>query len=80
MLNLAPPLGASVLPGITRDSVIQIARDMGIEVIEMSVQRAALYLADEVFLTGTEEPSGLVDAVAEPAMFHVEHGRVTRLG
>jgi len=48
-----PPLGASVLPGITRDSVIQIARDMGIEVIEMSVQRAALYLADEVFLTGT---------------------------
>jgi len=48
-----PPLGASVLPGITRDSVIQIARDMGIEVIEVSVQRAALYLADEVFLTGT---------------------------
>jgi branched-chain amino acid aminotransferase len=48
-----PPLGASVLPGITRDSVITIARDMGIEVIETSVQRAALYLADEVFLTGT---------------------------
>jgi branched-chain amino acid aminotransferase len=48
-----PPLGASVLPGITRDSVIQIARDMGIEVIETSVQRSALYLADEVFLTGT---------------------------
>ena len=48
-----PPLGASVLPGITRDSVIQIARDMGIEVVETSVQRSALYLADEVFLTGT---------------------------
>jgi branched-chain amino acid aminotransferase len=48
-----PPLGASVLPGITRDSVIQIARGMGIEVIETSVQRSALYLADEVFLTGT---------------------------
>jgi branched-chain amino acid aminotransferase len=48
-----PPLGASVLPGITRDSVIQIARGMGIEVMEMSVQRSALYLADEVFLTGT---------------------------
>ena len=48
-----PPLGASVLPGITRDSVIQIAREMGIEVIETSVQRSALYLADEVFLTGT---------------------------
>jgi branched-chain amino acid aminotransferase len=48
-----PPLGASVLPGITRDSVIQIAKEMGIEVVETSVQRAALYLADEVFLTGT---------------------------
>ena len=48
-----PPLGASVLTGITRDSVIQIAKEMGIEVIEMSAQRAALYLADEVFFTGT---------------------------
>lgn len=50
---ITPPLGASVLPGITRDSVIQIAREMGIEVIEASVQRAALYLADELFFTGT---------------------------
>jgi len=48
-----PPLGASVLPGITRDSVIHIARELGIEVIETTVQRAALYLADEVFFTGT---------------------------
>lgn len=50
---ITPPLGASILPGITRDSVIQIAREMGIEVIETSVQRAALYLADELFFTGT---------------------------
>jgi branched-chain amino acid aminotransferase len=50
---ITPPLGASVLPGITRDSVIQIAREMGIEVVETTVQRSALYLADEVFLTGT---------------------------
>lgn len=50
---ITPPLGASVLPGITRDSVIQIAREMGVEVIEASVQRAALYLADELFFTGT---------------------------
>ena len=48
-----PPLGASVLPGITRDSVIKIAQNMGIEVVETTVQRAALYLSDEVFLTGT---------------------------
>lgn len=50
---ITPPLGASILPGITRDSVIQVAREMGIEVIETTVQRAALYLADELFFTGT---------------------------
>jgi branched-chain amino acid aminotransferase len=50
---ITPPLGASILPGITRDSVICIARDLGIEVIETTVQRAALYLADELFFTGT---------------------------
>jgi branched-chain amino acid aminotransferase len=50
---ITPPLGASILPGITRDSVIQIAREMGIEVIETSIQRSALYLADELFFTGT---------------------------
>jgi branched-chain amino acid aminotransferase len=50
---ITPPLGAAILPGITRDSVIQIARDLGIEVVETTVQRAALYLADELFFTGT---------------------------
>ena len=50
---ITPPLGASILPGITRDSIIQIAKELGIEVIETNIQRAALYLADEVFFTGT---------------------------
>ncbi len=50
---ITPPLGASILPGITRDSVVEIARELGIEVIETSIQRSALYLADEVFFTGT---------------------------
>ncbi|MGI8556313.1 MAG: branched-chain amino acid transaminase [Pyrinomonadaceae bacterium] len=50
---ITPPLGASILPGITRDSVIKIAREMNIQVIETSIQRAALYLADELFFTGT---------------------------
>lgn len=47
-----PPL-VSVLEGITRDSVIRIARDKGIEVVETSMTRDELYCADEVFLTGT---------------------------
>ncbi len=50
---ITPPLGAAILPGITRDSVIQLAREMGIEVVETTIQRAALYLADELFFTGT---------------------------
>jgi branched-chain amino acid aminotransferase len=50
---ITPPLGASILPGITRDSVLQIARELGIEVLETSIQRSALYLADELFFTGT---------------------------
>jgi branched-chain amino acid aminotransferase len=50
---ITPPLGASILPGITRDSVLQIAREMGLEIVEAQIQRAALYLADELFFTGT---------------------------
>ena len=48
-----PPLGASVLPGITRDSIIQLARSLGIPLVETIVPREMLYVADEVFFTGT---------------------------
>ena len=50
---MTPPLGASVLPGITRDSVIQLASDLGIPLIESLVPREMLYIADEVFFSGT---------------------------
>lgn len=48
-----PPIGASILNGITRDSVIRIARDQGFEVIESLIPREALYVADELFFSGT---------------------------
>jgi branched-chain amino acid aminotransferase len=48
-----PPLGASVLPGITRETIIQLARGLDYEVAEAPVPREALYIADEVFFTGT---------------------------
>ncbi len=48
-----PPLSTSILPGITRDSVIQIAQDLGHTVVEKPLIRSDLYLADEVFMTGT---------------------------
>jgi branched-chain amino acid aminotransferase len=50
---VTPPLSASVLPGITRDTVINLARDMGIEILEQQIPREALYIADELFFTGT---------------------------
>ncbi len=48
-----PPLGSSVLPGITRDTVVTLAREMGIEIVETVIPRELLYIADEVFFTGT---------------------------
>jgi branched-chain amino acid aminotransferase len=48
-----PDLSASILPGITRDTIIQIAQDLGYSVIEKPLIRTDLYLADEVFMCGT---------------------------
>ena len=48
-----PPVGNSVLWGITRDSVMTIAREMGFEVREQTLPRETLYIADEVFFVGT---------------------------
>jgi branched-chain amino acid aminotransferase len=47
------PLGNSVLPGITRDSVLQIARDLNVPILEQMIPREMLYLAEEAFFTGT---------------------------
>lgn len=48
-----PPLGSSILGGITRASILRIARDFGYEVVETLIPREMLYIADEVFFTGT---------------------------
>ncbi len=48
-----PDLSSSILPGITRDTIIQIAQDLGYPVREKNLIRTDLYLADEIFLTGT---------------------------
>ncbi|MBU0685548.1 MAG: branched-chain amino acid transaminase [Thermoplasmatota archaeon] len=50
---LTPPLNAGILPGITRDSVMALATDMGYDVSERNFSRSELYLADELFFTGT---------------------------
>jgi branched-chain amino acid aminotransferase len=87
-----PPLYASILPGITRDSVITIARDLGYTVREEMLPREALYIADEVFFAGTaveitpirsidkiKIASGRRGAVTEAIQrryFDIIHGRV----
>jgi branched-chain amino acid aminotransferase len=48
-----PPVTAAILPGITRDSVLTLAREAGYEIREQNLPREALYLADELFFTGT---------------------------
>src|SRR5471030_3024101 len=62
-----PPLGASVLPGITRDSILALARDLGIPTVETIIPREMLYVADEVFFSGTAAeitPIRSVDKIA----------------
>jgi len=62
-----PPLSSSVLSGITRDTVMTLARSLGIEVVEQSLPREALYAADEMFFTGTAAevtPVRSVDRIA----------------
>ncbi|MDE1845402.1 MAG: branched-chain amino acid transaminase [Thaumarchaeota archaeon] len=50
---LTPPPSSSTLEGITKDSVVKIAEDLGYQIIEREIPRTEIYFADEVFLTGT---------------------------
>lgn len=75
---ITPPLGASILPGITRDSVIEIARELGIPILETSIQRAALYLADEVFFTGTAAEITPIRTVDRITVGEGKRGEVTK--
>ena len=72
---LTPPTQASCLPGITRDTVMRIAGELGYEVLERDVTRTDLYIADEVFLTGT---AAEVTPVASVDDHQIGPGPVTR--
>ena len=50
---VTPPLGASVLPGITRNAILTLAKDLDIPIVEAAIPRELLYIADEVFFSGT---------------------------
>ncbi|MDR2956857.1 MAG: branched-chain amino acid transaminase [Coriobacteriales bacterium] len=85
-----PPLSDGILEGLTRDSIIQIARDLGYQVQERSMARTELYSADEVFFTGTAAeltpinsvdkrqigPPGPITLELQARFFDIAKGRV----
>ena len=73
-----PPQTASILDGINRKSVIQIARDLGFELVERDIARAELYLADEVFVTGTATELAPVVEIDDHRIGDGAPGAVTR--
>ncbi len=75
---VTPPPAASILDGITRKSAMQIARDLGIEIIERDIARAELYLADEVFMTGTAAELVPVREIDDHAIGDGTPGAITR--
>ena len=75
---ITPPQTASILDGINRKSVLQIARDLDYEVVERDLARAELYLAEEVFLSGTAAELVPVREVDDHLVGGGEAGPITR--
>jgi branched-chain amino acid aminotransferase len=75
---LTPPTSAGILEGITRDSVIVIARDLGYEVVETPILRGDLYGADEVFCTGTAAEIVPVREIDDRAIGSGARGPITQ--
>jgi branched-chain amino acid aminotransferase len=74
---LTPPLSSSVLPGITRDSVMTLFREMGVRVIEETIPREMLYIADEVFFTGSAAEVTPIRSIDKIAIGNGKRGPLT---
>ncbi|MGI0063343.1 MAG: branched-chain amino acid transaminase [Nitrosopumilaceae archaeon] len=75
---ITPPLTAGVLEGITRDSVIQIIKENGGQVIEADLDREDLYVADEIFMTGTAAEVKSVTTIDQATIGNGKPGKVTK--
>ena len=73
-----PPLSSSVLPGITRDSVMMLAGELGIKAVEETIPREMLYVADEVFFTGTAAEITPIRSIDKIVIGTGKRGPVTR--
>lgn len=76
---ITPDFSQGVLEGITRKSIIQIAKDNGIETIERPIERSELYIADEVFLTGTGCQVAWVEQIDKRIIRSGKIGPITKL-
>jgi branched-chain amino acid aminotransferase len=75
---LTTPLGASVLPGITRATVIQLAEELGYKVLEQLIPREMLYIADELFFTGTAAEITPIRSVDKIGVGEGKRGPITK--
>lgn len=75
---ITPPLTAGVLEGITRDSVIQIIEFNGGEIVEADLDREDLYVADEVFMTGTAAEVKSVTEIDKTVIGNGKPGKITK--
>ena len=74
---LTPPPSSSALEGITKDSVIKIAKDLGYQTVEREIPRTEIYFADEVFLTGTAAEITPVISIDGKAVGDGKVGKIT---
>ena len=74
---ITPPLASSILGGITRDSIITLARDLGFPVSETTLPREALYLADEAFVVGTAAEVTPIRSVDKIQIGNGRRGQIT---
>jgi len=74
-----PPLSSSILPGITRDTVIQLAREKGLSVIEEVIPREMLYIADEVLFTGSAAEITPIRSIDKISIGSGKRGPITKI-
>jgi branched-chain amino acid aminotransferase len=74
-----PPLSASILPGIIRDTVIHLAKDLDISLIEETIPREMLYIADEVFFTGSAAEITPIRSVDKINIGNGKRGPITKI-
>jgi branched-chain amino acid aminotransferase len=75
---ITPPFSSSILPGITRNTVILLALDMGMKVIEQTIPREALYIADEVFFTGSAAEITPINSIDKVQIGNGSRGPITK--